>query len=96
MIPANAVRPEPPMVSCSTVTALVDSLTSVVLAKSPSFTVVVFLFSANAPETLKKPKASMVKLPEARVTSPRFAAKSSVIVLGVSTVPVWTTWFCTV
>ena len=88
LMPAKALRPEPPMVSCSTVTAFVDSLTLAVLARSPSLTVVVFLFSARAPETWKKPKASMVRLPEALVTSPSEAARSSVTVLGLETVPV--------
>ena len=74
------------MVSWSTVTAVADSSTPTVLARSPSFTLPVLLFSAKAPETCKKPKASTVRLPEALVTSPKFAAKSSVIVLGVAVV----------
>ena len=77
LMPANALRPLPPRVSCSTVTALVDSFTFVVLAKSPSFTLPVLLLSAKAPETRKKPKASTVILPEARVSSPRLPLMSS-------------------
>ena len=69
-------------------------MTVVVRGKSPSLTLPVLLFSAKAPETWKKPKASIVKLPLALVTSPKFAAKSSVRVLGLAVVPVCTARLC--
>ena len=93
LMPAKAVRPEPPIVSCSTTTGVADSSAGVPL-RLPNLTVPVLLFSANAPETCKKPKASMVRLPLALVTSPRLAARSSVIVLGLAVVLVCTARLC--
>ena len=93
LMPANAVRPEPPRVNCSTTTGVADSSAGVPL-RLPSVTLVVFLLNAKAPETRKKPKASTVRLPLALVTSPRFAARSSVMVLGLAVVLVCTARLC--
>jgi hypothetical protein len=93
LMPAKAVRPEPPRVSCSTTTGVAASL-GPVSGKSPNVTLVVFLLNAKAPETRKKPKASTVRLPLALVTSPRFAARSSVMVLGLAVVLVCTARLC--
>ena len=88
LMPAKALRPEPPMSSCSTATGVAASLSGVVNGRSPSVTLALLRLSASAPETRKKPKASTVMLPLALVTSPKDAARSSVIVLGLATVPV--------
>ena len=69
LMPAKALRPEPPMSSCSTTTGVADSSAGVLL-RLPSLTLAVLLFSAKAPETRKKPKASIVRLPEASISSP--------------------------
>ena len=93
MIPANAVRLLPPISSCSTATGVADSSAGVA-ARLPSFTLPVLRFSASAPCTWKKPNASTVRLPDARVTSPSAAAMSSVTLLGFTLVPVGTDRLC--
>ena len=69
-------------------------MSGVVNGRSPSVTLALLRLSASAPETRKKPKASTVRLPLARVTSPRAAAMFSVMVLGEALVPVGTARLC--
>ena len=87
LMPAKAVRPLPPISNCCTATGVVDSF-AVVLGLSASVTWPSRCSSDSAPATCKKPKASSTTLPLARVSSPKLAARSSVISLGLATVPV--------
>ena len=58
------------MSSWSTTTAVADSSTPVVLAKSASLTLPVLLVKFKSPVRRMKPKASTVRLPEALSNSP--------------------------
>ena len=93
--PAYAVSPVPPISSASAVTSVSSSGVSGSFSMPARRSAWPCLDSIpKPPSTVTNPKASTVRLPDARVTSPNAAAMSSVTLLGFTLVPVGTARFC--
>ena len=93
LTPANASTPLPPINSCCTATGCADSSSSGVPARSASLTVDSRFSIAKPPLTWKKPARSIVRLPDARVSSPRLPSMPSVTLTGSALVPADTARF---
>ena len=93
LTPANASTPLPPISSCCTATGSADSSSSGVPVRSASLTVDSRFSIANPPLTWKKPARSIVRLPDARVSSPRLPSIPSVTLTGSALVPADTARF---
>ena len=93
LTPANACTPLPPISNCCTATGLSDSSSSGVPGKSAKLTAPSRFSIAKPPLTWKKPARSILRLPDARVSSPRLPSMSSVTLEGSALVPVDTARF---